>query len=179
MKTKERPNMSDFLPKEITLKEVHELFSKSPELYKYIIALENYIDCLENSNKVEDIKPTLKVHSYIENGIKYEYEVDENGLRNGFYKLYYENGQLWVDAFYKDDKLNGFYKSYFNNGQLCIDTVYKNGERNGFYKLYYKNGQLCIDTTYINDEQSGSCKEYNDNGQLWFEAFYKNGKEVK
>lgn len=57
-----RPTMEDNL-KGHTLKEVHELYIKSPELYKQIVKLDKYIDYLESNNdwvNIKDREPTIK-----------------------------------------------------------------------------------------------------------------------
>ena len=42
----------------------------------------------------------------------------------GIYKSYYENGQLWKEENYIDDKRNGIYKLYWSNGQLVYEENY-------------------------------------------------------
>ena len=43
---------------------------------------------------------------------------------NGIYKSYHENGQLWHEVNYIDDKMNGIYKKYYENGQLESEVNY-------------------------------------------------------
>ena len=38
-------------------------------------------------------------------------------------KDWYENGQLWVQCFYKNGKLNGEFKSWYENGKLSSHTM--------------------------------------------------------
>lgn len=42
-----RPKIEDFVPRETGLGDIHRMFTKSPELYRYICALDLYIDELE------------------------------------------------------------------------------------------------------------------------------------
>jgi antitoxin component YwqK of YwqJK toxin-antitoxin module len=50
-----------------------------------------------------------------------------NGIREGEYKEYHENGQLWVICNYIDGKIEGELKSYHNNGQLEAICNYIDG----------------------------------------------------
>jgi len=45
----ERPKIKDFYRKDLTLKEVTESYVKVPELFKYVRAVDEYADALENS----------------------------------------------------------------------------------------------------------------------------------
>ena len=64
--------------------------------------------------------------------------------KNGEYKEWYENGQLYVECVYKDDKIEGEYKEWYENGQLYAECVYKNGIFDGEYKEWYENGKLRV-----------------------------------
>ena len=45
-----------------------------------------------------------------------------NGKKEGIWKYYHSNGNLWYECFYKNGLLEGLYKSYYSNGSL----FYKN-----------------------------------------------------
>jgi len=85
-----------------------------------------------------------------------DYYQDSKGLRQGEFKVRWNNGKLWLHCFYKDGKLNGEYKRWEKNGQLYQHCFYENGKLEGEYKKWY-------------GYTSGKLKEY---------GFYKNGKEV-
>ena len=73
------------------------------------------------------------------------------GNREGIFKSYYYNGQLYVEANFIDDIENGIFKSYYLNGQLFQKGNYIYGKKNGIYKSYYEHGQLWEEKNYIND----------------------------
>ena len=54
-----------------------------------------------------------------------------DGKKNGEYKEYRENGQLYVICSYTDDKKNGMYKSYYENGQLWEICSHTDDKMNG------------------------------------------------
>jgi antitoxin component YwqK of YwqJK toxin-antitoxin module len=49
------------------------------------------------------------------------------GVKEGPYKSYWDNGQLWVDTTYHGGQPEGPYKRYWGNGQLYEDITYQNG----------------------------------------------------
>jgi antitoxin component YwqK of YwqJK toxin-antitoxin module len=51
-----------------------------------------------------------------------------NGLIEGEYKEYHENGNLSAIYNYVNDKLEGEYKSYHPNGNLYRQHIYSYGE---------------------------------------------------
>ena len=61
---------------------------------------------------------------------------------HGEFKVWYENGQLSFEDYYKDGKLDGESKSWYENGQLRYQQFYKDGKVYGEHKNWYENGQL-------------------------------------
>ncbi len=76
------------------------------------------------------------------------YFIDEQNRKQGEYKSYYDDGQLWGHAFYLNDKRHGEYKYYRSNGQLFEQSFYINGKHHGEYKSYHWNGKLNHATFY-------------------------------
>ena len=133
---------------------------------------------LKHINRKEDIKKGLYKYCY-NNGQVSDIFYSTNGKLNGYYKTYYENGQLnYICSYtYTDDKKNGIYKRYYKNGQLYIICSYTDDERNGEYKSYHKNGQLKEICSYIDGKINGEYKKYNDNGQLEYICSYIDDKK--
>ena len=84
----------------------------------------------------------------------YDYYEDDNGLRQGEYKSYYNNGKLSVHCYFKDDKLHGIYKRYHDNGNL-------------------KN--IC---NMVNDVIHGEDKYYNEDGSYDRSFYFNHGKDI-
>lgn len=59
-----------------------------------------------------------------------------NGIKNGVYNKYYDNGRPMVKASYKNDKLDGNYVSYYPNGVPKEEGVFKDGVKIGEWKTY-------------------------------------------
>ena len=83
-----------------------------------------------------------------------DYYEDDNGLRQGEYKDYYDNGKLDIHCYYKDNKYHGIYKEYYYNG-----------------KLY----NIC---NFINDEIHGEDKFYKEDGSYDRSFYFNHGKEI-
>jgi len=60
------------------------------------------------------------------NGQLFEYRYYING-KIGERKRWYENGQLYIHSYYKDNKLDGEYKVWHEDGQLWEHSYYKDG----------------------------------------------------
>ena len=103
------------------------------------------------------------------------YFVDENNLKQGEYKIYYNNGQLYIHAFYPNDNIHGEFKSYYENGQLWVHAFYQNGKRHGEYKSYYRSGKLHINASFKNGKLYGVYKEYDTKENLRVHLFFHKG----
>ena len=67
---------------------------------------------------------------------------------------------------------------YHDNGQLSRKGDFKNGEEEGPLVVYYENGRLSFKGNYKNGEKEGAWVRYYDNGQLNWKGTYKNGVKV-
>jgi antitoxin component YwqK of YwqJK toxin-antitoxin module len=54
-----------------------------------------------------------------------------NGNKEGKYKQFYKNGQLYLICNYKNGKIEGEFQSYYESGQLYIKCNYKNNKIEG------------------------------------------------
>jgi antitoxin component YwqK of YwqJK toxin-antitoxin module len=79
-------------------------------------------------------------------------------------KLYYPNGQLKLEANFKDDKLEGI-KRYYESGKLKEEANYKDDKLEGIGREYYPSGQLKEDAYYKNGVMI-SQKRYDSDGNL-------------
>lgn len=149
----------------------------------------------------------------IGNGINRYYKADAtgtviesgyaiNGVKNGQWIEYYDdgdlkssrnyiNGKLYGEEFnfnkqgklkslstYKDDVLNGPLKKY-KSIRLSEEANYKDGQLNGLYKLYYENkDKIQKEIQFKNGVQDGYMRFFDDQGNLTLEYIYKNGEKV-
>lgn len=110
-------------------------------------------------------------------GMKEVYQVDENGSKNGAYKLYYTDGVLFEESNYYEGKLKGLRKLYYPSGKKEIEEQYKNDTIIGTYKMFHQNGQLKLVGDYEKGVMKGIWKSYYENGILKEEVSFKENLE--
>ena len=54
--------------------------------------------------------------------------LDQQGLKQGVWKTFYDNGRIKTEANYKNDILNGPYKEYDENGLVKVYFQYAEGK---------------------------------------------------
>jgi antitoxin component YwqK of YwqJK toxin-antitoxin module len=127
------------------------------------------LDFDENLNQV----CSTGIHYFKNAEAAFYYELD--GVENGPYKKWYENGQLNLECAYKNGKKNGLYKLLRSDDQPEVKCAYKNGELDGEYKKWNENGQLKLECTYNDGKLDGLYKVWYENGQLKTEYTCKDG----
>jgi len=114
---------------------------------------------------------------YYNNGaLKSEYYCDENGLKSGVFKEYYENKNPKIECNYIKDTLNGIYKEFFSNGNPSIITSFSKGKQNGSLLEYFENGKLLQKSEYKLGVKNGLILFYYQNGNKLSESLVKEGK---
>lgn len=101
---------------------------------------------------------------------------DENGLRKGEWKFFYENGKPSQIAMYNPKDSTAHYKSYYQNGVLSEEGTNKNSVENGSFVAYYPGGVKRYEVVYLNGERNSKSIEYYKDGLPTSEATYVNGK---
>lgn len=105
-------------------------------------------------------------------GIKInQYDID--GRKTGYWETDNERGV------YKNGIEDGPWKTYHENGQLQRNGSYINGKRDGYWETYHENGNLAGKGSYIDDKKDGIWEEYFHDGEFWYKGEYKNGKYIK
>ncbi|AXT18961.1 hypothetical protein D7030_15005 [Flavobacteriaceae bacterium AU392] len=95
---------------------------------------------------------------------------------SGYFKQFFENGQLLVETNYLNNQLSGTWKRYYENGNIEWEVVYTKGYKNGTYKCFYKSGQLKLEGNTREGKKEGEEKRYSENGILKWKGDYKKGK---
>jgi antitoxin component YwqK of YwqJK toxin-antitoxin module len=117
--------------------------------------------------------------------------VDENGLKQGFWRIFgrmkklpeYQPDQVVEEGTYKDSKKNGLWKRFFPNGKVKDEIEYVNNRPNGYYRTYYENGQIQEEGIWQRNRNVGQFKRYYENGQVaqefnFNETGKRDGKQV-
>jgi antitoxin component YwqK of YwqJK toxin-antitoxin module len=106
--------------------------------------------------------------SYIfKNGIMIgEGIVTEKGERDGYWKEYYDNGNLRAEGTYAKDKKTGKWKFYYNTGNVEQEGVYREGKPDGPWFWFYESGKLLREENYFNGLLDGPMVEYDEQEQV-------------
>jgi uncharacterized protein len=124
--------------------------------------------------------------------------MEGNYLKNGWLRRHYKNGQLAMEAEYKDGRPIGEIKSYYENGkiktiekimdyehsslttynelgQVKFEGNYVKGAYNGRLILRYDTGKLHYEMEVNNGVPHGTRRDYAPNGTLTGEFHYIDG----
>ena len=99
----------------------------------------------------------------------------KNGMFDGLYITYFENGQVESEQMFIKDQKDGLSKYYYDDGKLFYTENYSKGRKNGEIKRLYKNGNTWIIEKYKNGTKIGTWQEFYPEGVLKYEGVYKKG----
>lgn len=101
--------------------------------------------------------------------------IDENGLFQGMWKLYYPGGELKAEGEYTDSKRQGEWKFYHINGEIEHRGKYIDDLPQGEWKWYFDNGLLRREEFYRRGKEDGESIEYNIEKNVISKGEYING----
>ncbi|WP_281616396.1 hypothetical protein [Flammeovirga sp. SubArs3] len=96
--------------------------------------------------------------------IKAEVNYSSKGVKDGWAKTYYDNGQLWKSIFYINGKKDGIVKEFYKNGTLYKEVLYENDiltER----KFFYSDGKVKAIIPYMGGKLTFGTEEYSKSGK--------------
>ena len=76
----------------------------------------------------------------------------ENGMKQGLWTMWHENGQKMAEAGLEIGMAEGIFRMWYDNGQIREEGIYKNSEKNGICRGWHEDGT-------INAELSGIYKD--------------------
>ena len=130
-----------------------------------------------NLNKMrdsDDCAPIIKQHK-------------NSNPPDGWFRLYWENGNLRYEWYYKDGKQEGVSKGWWPNGDLKNKRNYKDGKRHGSLQSWYENAdphvtgpkpQISGMHYFFNGERHGKWEDYYKSGQIWARKIYDHGELI-
>ncbi len=102
--------------------------------------------------------------------------IDKNGLKQGIWRTFWNNGDLRSETFYIDGKKNGLELIFYDKPDCPEqEAYYKNDTLNGWLIRYSKRCKKQFEEQYMNGVKEGWEYEYYDNGIKKAEGFYKKG----
>lgn len=100
-----------------------------------------------------------------------------NNKKTGIWKTWFDNGQIEMECSYKEDSLDGDFKKWFENNKVKATGKMNFGKCDGKWQTWYDNGQLESDENYLNGKSEGKFTYWYQNGQKRLEGEYKNGQQ--
>lgn len=101
-----------------------------------------------------------------------------NGVSDGAYARYSEEGRLVERGAHKRGKMNGKWEHFDEDGALKDQTYWKDGVPEGPFEFYFPNGKKKISGRYANGELSGKWSEWDAQGRLANFGEYQCGNRV-
>ena len=125
---------------------------------------------------------TLTGKNTKKSGYKPDQVVEEgfykDGLKEGKWTKYHNNGRIQHVLSFKQNKLNGLAIFYYRNGNKKEEGIWKKNRWTSDYKYFYKNGNLRHLWKYSDTgKRTGVQKYYHENGKLKLAGAWENGKE--
>ena len=107
-------------------------------------------------------------------GKNFEYYVKE-GLKNGEFKISFENGNLIMKGNIINDKNEGKWVYYYPSGELESEGNFKYKNPDSIWVWYFPSGKVKEKGIFVNGLREGSWKMYDEMGNVSMENEYKNG----
>ncbi len=111
---------------------------------------------------------------YLGNGMLWREVEFKNGIENGSWKMWHEEtGKIYIDQYLIDGKSNGYWREYYENGQIKEEGGYMKGKYSPI-NFWDENGnQLMKEGTGIKIDRRGI------SGLAVYHWFYDRGKFVR
>ena len=91
---------------------------------------------------------------------------DEERTRLISEKQLYRDGTTYIEGTYRDGEREGVWKAWHANGQLWSVGEYQGGKENGLKTVYYENGQKYYEGRVEDDERVGVWSFWDQEGKL-------------
>lgn len=112
---------------------------------------------------------------FTEEGILVTEVIYVNGLRHGAYRYFYPEGGMQSEGTFYNNQLDGEVKGYYKNGFPKYYTVYTRGIRHGKSITWFATGAIEQIATFVNDLPNGEIFAYYPDSSIRYEAVYNMG----
>ena len=99
------------------------------------------------------------------------------GSLEGMYRIFYDNGKIQEESFYKDNQKSGPSRWYNKGGRMIALYNYAGGQFAGVQRTYYENDTLQCFSNYADNLLNGEYKEYYRNGKVKIQGHYLAGQK--
>jgi antitoxin component YwqK of YwqJK toxin-antitoxin module len=124
--------------------------------------------------KNDSDKPYTGIVKTKAEGKNFEYSVKE-GLKNGEFKITFENGNLIMKGNIVNDKNEGKWVYFYPSGELESEGNFKLNKPDSVWVWYFPGGKVKEKGIFVNGLREGNWKMYDEFGNVSMEYEYKNG----
>jgi len=129
------------------------------------------------------------INSYHPSGLPKQYLEVINGRAYGYYREWFTNGCLKVEAYVINGEadlnpesqvtwlFDGLSRAWDEKGNLIAEIPYENGEFEGIAVYYHPNGNLWKKVPLHKNLIKGTCEFYLENGDLFQTVHFSNGEK--
>lgn len=127
-------------------------------------------DTIFNQRNARGLEEGVWKRIWTETGKIAAIEIYKNGVRHGFCKYYWENGNLQSTGFFIGNSVEGEFRSYYKSGVLYEIKNFKDDVREGLTTYYDTLGKLASQSLWKDGRAYGLFKTYEE-GRLKDSAF--------
>lgn len=99
-------------------------------------------------------------------------------LFTGYYREYYESGELKLDVFLFNGRPEGTFVVYFPNARIKEVRAYRKGVFHGVWRTYNDSGMLISQAEYDHGLKDGAWMIWDENGIRRYEMHYTKGEKT-
>ena len=114
--------------------------------------------------EINSDEPFTGLHKGKANTSYIEYEV-VNGVKQGSFKLYYEDGMIQMNGTMNKNKNVGKWQYFYRDGSIESEGYFVNDLPEGKWTWYYKNGNKKEDGNFELGMRIGEWEFFNENGK--------------
>ncbi len=96
----------------------------------------------------------------------------------GYYREYFETGEIKLELFLLDGRPEGTYVVYFSNARIKEVRSYHKGAFHGIWRTYNDKGMLLEQAEYKDGLKQGTWMIWDENGLKRYQMQYDYGKKV-
>ncbi|NNC84384.1 MAG: toxin-antitoxin system YwqK family antitoxin [Flavobacteriales bacterium] len=101
-----------------------------------------------------------------------------NGVKQGLWRTWHPNGNMFKEGTVIDEKEHGEYKEYYENGILRYQYHYDMGKKTGRWLGWYEDGTIYTERNFKDDQLHGRLVHYDENGEPRMTEEYRDGKVI-
>ena len=104
--------------------------------------------------------------------------LESSGERNGVVRKFFGDRSIKEEVYFVDGVKEGYRKIWYENGQLSKSGTMKQDRWHGKYEEWYSNGIPKVSGQYFEGKQDGEWKFYDKEGNELPDLFFKKGVET-